>query len=62
MKRVFVTVSGGCAEFLNDTLPPGYVGEVIDFDNIQEGDAFPSDEAQAYCLRNGLYDPPNAGK
>jgi len=62
MKKVFVIVSGGCAEFLNDTLPPGFVGEVIDFDNIQEGDAFPSEEARIYCVRKGLYDPQQAEK
>jgi len=62
MKKVFVTVSGGCAEFLDETLPPGYVGEVIDFDNIRDGDAFPSEEARMYCVRRGLIDPPQASK
>ncbi len=38
MKKVFITVRGGCAYVMEDTLPPCYVVEVIDFDNIDAGD------------------------
>jgi hypothetical protein len=56
MKKIFVTVSGGCAYVMEDTVPSGYELEVIDFDNIQAGDDFPSPEAREYCLERGLYE------
>lgn len=38
MKRhIFVTVQGGVAEVCEDTLPPGVIVEILDFDNL-EGD------------------------
>jgi hypothetical protein len=43
---------------MEDTLPAGYVAEIIDFDNIDSGDSFPSEEARQYCISRGLYDPP----
>lgn len=57
MKKIFVTVSGGCAYVIEDTVPPGYVVEIIDFDNIGAGGAFPSETAREYCLASALYDP-----
>jgi len=58
MNKIFVTVSGGCAYVIDDTVPKGYTVEVIDFDNIEAGDSFPSPEARAYCAEHGLYEPP----
>lgn len=40
MKKIFVTVSGGCAYVMEDTVPPGFLVEVVDFDNIEAGDRF----------------------
>jgi hypothetical protein len=60
MKKIFVTVSGGCAYVMESTVPPGFEVEVIDFDNIEAGDSFPSEEAREYCARHDLYDPPRA--
>jgi hypothetical protein len=57
MKKIFVTVSGGCAYTMGDTVPEGYELEVIDFDNIEAGDDFPSVEAQKYCADHDLYVP-----
>ena len=58
MEKIFVTVSGGCAYVMEDTVPAGYSVEIIDFDNIEGGDDFPSDEARAYCEKYNLYEPP----
>jgi hypothetical protein len=58
MKKIFVTVSGGCAYVMADTVPQGFVIEVIDFDNIKAGDNFLSHEAREYCAENNLYDFP----
>ena len=60
MKKIFVTVSGGCDYAMEDTVPRGYELEVIDFDNIEAGDNFPSLEAQEYCKKHGLYVPPHS--
>ena len=60
MKKIFVTVSGGCAYVMEDTVPPGFKVEVIDFDNIQAGDSFPSNQAREYCAAHGLCEPPQA--
>jgi len=57
MQKIFVTVSGGVAYIMEDTIPPGCKAEIIDFDNINEGDSFPSEEARQYCTRRGLYHP-----
>ena len=46
--KIFVRVSGGCAEVCQDTVPAGVEVEVVDFDNIEAGDSFPSAEAEAY--------------
>ena len=58
MDKIFITVSGGVAYIMEDTVPPGYVAEIIDFDNIGAGDDFPSEEARQYCVERGLYRPP----
>jgi hypothetical protein len=58
MQKIFVTVSGGCAYVMDDTVPSGCEVEVIDFDDIEAGDDFPSPEAREYCSRYGLYEPP----
>ena len=57
MKKIFVTVSGGCAYVMTDTVPQGWEVEIIDFDNIEAGDDFPSAEAREYCTDRGLYEP-----
>jgi hypothetical protein len=58
MKKIFVTVSGGCAHVMDDTVPQGFAVEVIDFDNIEAGDSFPSSEALQYCTEHNLYESP----
>ena len=45
MNKIFVTVSGGCAYVIEGTVPLGFVVEIVDFDNIDVGDSFPSDDA-----------------
>jgi hypothetical protein len=55
MQKIFVTVFGGCADVVDATVPAGYEVEVIDFDNIEAGDNFPSAEAREYCVRHGLW-------
>ena len=62
MKKIFVTVSGGCAYVMEDTVPEGFALEVIDFDNIDTGDGFPSNEAREYCIKKGLYEVPRAAR
>lgn len=57
MNKIFVTVSGGCAYVVEGTVPPGFVVEVIDLDNIGAGDSFPSNEARDYYAANKLYVP-----
>ena len=57
MSKIFVTVSGGCAYVMEDTVPTGYDVEIIDFDNIEAGDDFPSEEARAYSAKHDLYTP-----
>ena len=56
MHKIFVTVSGGCAYVMEDTVPLGLAVEIIDFDNIEAGDRFPSGEALEYCTKHDLYD------
>ncbi len=58
MKKIFVTISGGCAYVMDDTVPHGFAVEVIDFDNIEAGDRFPSPEAFQYCTERDLYENP----
>lgn len=60
MRKIFVTVSGGCAYVMEDTVPKGCEVEIIDFDNIEAGDDFPSKEAREYCAKRDLYEPPRA--
>ena len=45
---------------MQDTVPSGFEVEVIDFDNIEAGDRFPSQEASEYCAKHDLYEPPKA--
>ena len=49
-----MTVAGGRPYVCDDTVPPGYELELIDFDNIREGDAYPSPEAYQYCKKHHL--------
>jgi len=60
MNKIFVTVSGGCAYVIEDTVPKGFTVEIIDFDNIEAGDNFPSGEAREYCTKHDLYEAPRA--
>jgi hypothetical protein len=60
MNKIFVTVSGGCAYVIEDTVPQGFAVEIIDFDNIEAGDSFPSEEARGYCVKHDLYEAPLA--
>jgi len=62
MKKIFVTVSGGCAYVMDHTVPQGYCVEIIDFDNIEAGDDFPSPDARRYCDDHGLYEPPHTSR
>jgi glutamate synthase domain-containing protein 3 len=57
MEKIFVTVTGGCAYVIDETVPQGFEMEIIDFDNIEAGDKFPSKEAQEYCAKHDLYEP-----
>ncbi len=57
-KKIFVTVSGGCAYVMDDTVPEGLEVEIVDFDNIGAGGSFPSIQALNYCLKHDLYQPP----
>jgi hypothetical protein len=58
MNKIFVTVSGGCAYVIEDTVPRDFTVEIIDFDNIEAGDNFPSEEALEYCTKHDLYEVP----
>ena len=49
MEKIFIVVRGGVAYIMEDTVPPGYVAEIIDFGHIEAGADFPSEEARAYC-------------
>ena len=60
MNKIFVTVSGGCAYVIEATVPQGFAVEIIDFDNIEGGDSFPSEEARNYCAKHDLYEAPRA--
>ena len=57
MEKIFITVSGGVAYIMEDTVPPGFVAEIIDFDNIGAGEDFPSEQAREYCAQHGLNQP-----
>jgi len=42
MRNILVTVSGGVAEVVEETVPKGMTVEIIDFDNLRdEGDWAP---------------------
>jgi len=58
MKKIFVTVTGGCAYVIDDTVPKGFEVEIIDLDDIEAGDSFPSKEAREYCVKHDLYETP----
>lgn len=60
MSKIFVTVVGGCAYVIDATVPAGCEVEIIDFDNIEAGDDFPSREAREYCAQHDLYEPRRA--
>ena len=54
--KVFVTVQGGVAEICEETVPPGIVVEILDFDNFAgdpEGELSRwSPELRGYWLAN----------
>ena len=52
--KIFIIVSGGVAYEVKDSVPRGYDVEIIDFDNIREGDDRRSQEAKAFSLAQGL--------
>jgi hypothetical protein len=56
-KKIFVTVFGGCAYVIEETVPEGFEVQIIDFDNIEAGDSFPSKEAMECCAKHDLYEP-----
>jgi hypothetical protein len=47
---------------MEDTVPQGLAVEIIDFDNIEAGDSFPSAEALDYCTEHDLYEAPRASQ
>jgi hypothetical protein len=49
MNRILIVVRGGRPYVINETVPNGYIVELVDYDNIEEGDRWPSEEARAYC-------------
>jgi hypothetical protein len=49
MKKILITVRGGRPYVINETVPEGYLIELVDYDNIEEGDSWPSEEARVYC-------------
>lgn len=54
LKKIFVTVSGGVAYPVERTVPAGYEVEIIDFDDIEEGQDDRSEEAKSYCSRHQI--------
>lgn len=42
---------------VENTVPHGFVVEVVDFDNIGAGDTFPSEDAREYYAKNDLHPP-----
>jgi len=54
-RMIFVTVAGGVTSVCEDTVPEGFEVEIIDFDNINAGDAYPSREAAEYAVSKGWY-------
>jgi hypothetical protein len=52
-RKIFVTVSGGVAYAVEESVPLGYELEIIDFDEIKEGSDWRSDEAKAFCIEHG---------
>lgn len=53
-KKIFVLVDRGVAEVVENTVPTGYVVEVVDLDNIRAGDSYPSAEAARCVQRLGI--------
>lgn len=48
LHKIFVSVRGGVAYVEDDTVPKGIEIEIVDFDNIEAGDDYPSEEAREY--------------
>ena len=46
-------VTGGVTYVAEDSVPSGWKVEIIDFDNIDEGEDLRSDEARQYCMNTG---------
>jgi hypothetical protein len=57
MNKILITVRGGRPYVINETVPKGYVVELVDYDNIEEGDSWPSVEARVYCEQVLGYTP-----
>ena len=53
-QKIFVTVSGGVAYPIEESVPDGYELEIIDYDNIREGYDVRSEEAKSFCMTHGL--------
>ena len=53
LKKIFIMVTGGVAYVAEESVPSGWKVEIIDFDNIDEGEDFRSDEARQYCMNTG---------
>ena len=51
-QKIFVTVQGGVAEVCEETVPPGIVVEVLDFDNFE---ADPAKEMSYWSPELGQY-------
>ena len=48
MHRIYITVRGGRPYVVDETVPDGCVVEIVDLDNIEAGDPWPSEEARLY--------------
>jgi hypothetical protein len=53
MMTILVVVHGGVAEVVESTVPQGYEVEIVDIDNLKEGDPVEnlSDEAKTFLQR-----------
>ena len=54
-KKIFVTVSGGVAYVAEESVPFGYQIEIIDFDEVKEGNDRRSEEAKLFCTAHGIH-------
>jgi hypothetical protein len=49
MKRILIVVRGGRPYVIDETVPTAYKVEIVDYDNIEEGYPWPSEETRMYC-------------